>query len=310
VGTNLALEFLARPGTTLRVLDIAPSTSAQPPLIDPRVEIRYGDIRDADAVSAATKGVDAVIHLAAQTGVVESFSDPRLSLAVNVDGTLNVLQAARRHNVRRIICASSNAAVGAHEPPLTECSVPRPTSPYGASKLAAEALCHAFADAYGLEAISLRFSNLYGPWSIHKGSVVATFFKRLLANEAVVLHGDGRQTRDFLYSGDLTRAIRLAVESPVVEHLYQVASGCETSIADLARACVAVAKRHGLPEAAIQYGEARIGDVPRNYSSIDRIKAGLGFVPSVTLLEGLERTWEWFQLAGVTLQTATRYGTK
>ena len=310
VGTNLAIEFLARPGTSLRVLDIAPAGTAQPPLLDPRVEIRYGDVRDAEAVASAARGANAIVHLAAQTGVVESLSDPRTSVAINVEGTLNVLEAARHADIRRVVCASSNAAVGRHEPPLDEGSLPRPTSPYGATKLAGEALCHAFAEAYGLETVSLRFSNLYGPWSIHKGSVVATFFRRLLAGDPIVLQGDGLQTRDFLYTEDLTRAVRLAVESPRVERVYQVATGRETSIAELARACLSVAETHGGRQTAIEYGEPRAGDLSRNVSSIDLIRTGLGFVPAVSLRDGLERTWAWFQRAGMTTQAAYHYGTE
>ena len=310
VGTNLALEFLSQPGTVLRVLDVAAPSTAQAPLLDPRVDIRQGDVRDAAAVVSAAEGMDAIVHLAAQTGVVESLADPRTSVSINVDGTLNVLEAARQHSIRRVVCASSNAAVGRHEPPLDELTVPQPTSPYGATKLAGEALCHAFADSYGMDTVSLRFSNLYGPWSIHKGSVVATFFRHLIAGKPIVLHGGGRQTRDFLHAEDLTRAIRLAVESPIVDRVYQVASGRETSIAELAAACVSVARRHGSAPPTVQYAEPRAGDVPRNYSSIDKITSRLGFVPTVSLNEGLERTWAWFQSAGMTAQTAEHYGTK
>jgi UDP-glucose 4-epimerase len=299
VGTNLVTGFLDGPDVRLRVLDNGSAGPPQPPLDDPRVEIRIADVRDRAAVDDAAASVDAIVHLAAQTGIVDSLSEPRSSVAINVEGTLNVLEAARRHGVRRVVCASSNAAVGRHEPPLDEDCLPQPISPYGATKLAAEALCCAFAEAYGLETVALRFSNVYGPWSVHKGSVVATFFRRVLRREPIVIHGSGDQTRDFLFTEDLTWAVRLAIERPVVGRVYQVASGRETAIRELARACQHIGEKDLGHPVAVEYRMARAGDVPRSYSSIARIGAELGFVPTISLDEGLRRTWAWFRAAGV-----------
>lgn len=294
VGTNFAVDVLARPGVTLRVLDNGSAGPAQPPLHHPQVEVVIADVRDAVAVCAACRGVDAVLHLAAQTGVVESLEDPLVSVAINVDGTVNVLEAARQAGVRRVVVASSNAAVGAHEPPLHEEAPARPVSPYGATKLAGEALCSAWQHAYGMRTVALRFSNLYGPWSVHKGSVVASFFRAALAGRPLVVHGDGTQTRDMLYTGDLNRALMTALTHPAAAGVYQVGSGVETAIGDLARQVAALVARSGIA-VRVESAPARAGDVARNYSSVERLASQLGFRPEVGLEEGLRQTWAWFQ---------------
>jgi UDP-glucose 4-epimerase len=298
VGTNLAIGLLEQPGWGVRVFDNRPSSVAQAPLASDRVEIVTGDIRDAAAIARTARGVDVIVHLAAQTGVVESLDDPRTSVDINVTGLLNVLEAARAGGVRRVVAASSNAAVGRHEPPLSETSVPYTISPYGATKLAGEALATAYFEAYGLETVSLRFSNLYGPWSAHKGSVVASFYRRIRSGAPIVVHGDGQQTRDFLYTGDLTRALVATVREALPSRVYQVASGQETSIRRLAELCAETAAAGGGPRVEVQYDEPRAGDVPRNFSDVRRIARELGFSPAVSLEDGLQRTWSWFQTTG------------
>ena len=144
------------------------------------VEFVSGDLRDAEAIRLAISGVDAVIHLAADTRVVDSVANPTHNFDVNVVGSFNLLMAMREAGVTRIINASTGGAIiGNAEPPVREEMVPSPLSPYGASKLAVEGYCSTFAHAYGFQATSLRFSNVYGPRSYHKGSVVATFFKKI-----------------------------------------------------------------------------------------------------------------------------------
>ncbi len=177
-------------------------------------EIIEADILDADTLAAAARGVYGVVHLAAQTGVVASVEDPRADLEVNVGGTLNALLAARDGGASAFVFASSGAPLGSVDPPGHEGLAPRPLSPYGASKLAGEGLCSAFAGSYGLAANALRFTNVYGPYSYHKGSVVAAFMKRIMDGEPLVVYGDGSQTRDFLYVDDLCRGGHRGARTP------------------------------------------------------------------------------------------------
>ncbi len=175
------------------------------------VELVVGDIRKADVCIAAAAGMDAVVHLAANTGVRPSVRNPRMDMEANVIGTFNILEAARLNNVRRFIFASSGAPIGECRPPIHEEMPAHPISPYGASKLAGEGYCSAYCKAYGLETVCLRFSNIYGPNSGHKNSVIAKFIKKALNKETIEIYGDGEQTRDFIFIEDLIRAIHLSV---------------------------------------------------------------------------------------------------
>jgi UDP-glucose 4-epimerase len=170
--------------------------------------------------------------------------------------------------------------------------VPRPVSPYGASKLVGEGYCSAFFGSYGLNTVALRFSNVYGPYSHNKGSVVAQFFRNLMRKEPLVVYGDGEQTRDFLYVTDLVEAIVLADKSETPGEVFQIASGRETSI----RTVLDTMKKV-LPELSfdIRYEPSRAGEISRNYASIEKARRMLGYDPKTKLDDGLKNTWQWFQ---------------
>jgi len=293
IGVNLvrALAPLAR---GLRVLDNL-SAGRRQDLENLPVELRVADIRDQVAVDKAMAGVEVVVHLAAHTGVVQSVADPATDLSVNVAGTLNLLQAAVRHGVSRFIFASTGGAiVGAATPPVHEDLPPRPLSPYGAGKLAAEGYCSAFWGSYGLKTVSLRFSNIYGPYSYHKGSVIAKFFRQILAGEELTVFGDGEQTRDFLYVQDLCEAILTAVHAEVpFGRLIQLGTGRETSINALLKLLRVTVGARRFPE--VRYADPRAGEVLRNFVSIARAGEHLQFAPRTDLAVGLKLTWEWFQ---------------
>jgi UDP-glucose 4-epimerase len=268
------------------------------------VEFIKGDILDRAAVSEAVVGHSGVVHLAAQTGVPGSLLDPRKDCETNVVGTLNLLEACRSEKARvevptndghgrgpRFIIASSNAPLGRQAPPATEDKAPLPISPYGASKLAGEGYCLAYNGSWGLETVALRFGNVYGPFSVHKNSVVAKFFKDVLASGQVVVDGDGEQTRDFIYAEDLCRAILLALENSVSGEIFQIATGVETSIRSLAGLIREVAGR----DVHVEHGPARQADIQRNYSSVSKAKALLDWESNVDLAEGLRETWRWFR---------------
>lgn len=268
------------------------------------VEFIHGNILDRATAQKAVANQDGVIHLAAQTGVPNSLRDPCSDCEVNVLGTLQLLEACRAEKRRgeaqgndtgrrgpRFIFASSNAPLGRQLPPATEDKAPLPISPYGASKLAGEAYCLAYHGSWGLGTVALRFGNVFGPFSKHKSSVVAKFVAESLAGGALVVDGDGQQTRDFVYVGDLCRAILLALESSVAGEVFQVATGTEITIGTLARLVQKVSRR----ETAITHGPARQADIRQNYSAIGKIQRLLGWQPEVELEQGLEVTARWFR---------------
>lgn len=289
IGGNL-LRVLAARGVAVRVLDDLSMGRREDA---GQAELVVADIRDAAAVQQAMRDVDVVVHLAAHTRVIESIDDPLGSFDANVRGTLTVLEAVRRRDgIRRFILASTGGAIlGDAEPPVHEDMPARPLSPYGASKLACEGYCSAYFGAYGVPTVALRFSNVYGPGSERKGSVVAAFLRAVAAGQPLVVYGDGRQTRDFLYVDDLCNAVVAAADRPCDGQVFHIASGRETSIADLADAIRGVCGH----DVTIDRRPARTGEVRRNSARIDRARAVLGFEPAVELADGLARTWRWFQ---------------
>ena len=294
VGSSVA-RLLADRGDRVRILDDLSIGRAE--YLDgvPHELIR-AQLVDGASVARAVQGADGVVHLAARAGIPDSVTDPLGTFEVNVLQLLGVLDAARRAGVPRFVFASSNAAAGDHEPPADETDLPHPVSPYGASKLAGEAYCQAYAATYGMAACALRFSNAYGPRSLHKKSVVAAWVRAALAGEPVTIHGDGEQTRDFVYVDDLGRAVLAALDAPpesVAGELFQVGTGRETTVNELA---VALEQAVGRPIDIVR-GPARAGDIRRNVSRVDKARERLGYRAAVALEEGLALTVAWFRSA-------------
>ena len=293
VGVNL-IRLLASRGIAVRVLDDL-SQGRRTDLDGLGADLVVGDIRERATVERALDGVDVVVHLAAHTRVVESIADPLESFDVNARGTLVLLDAARRRGgLRRFVFASTGGAIlGDATPPVHEDMPARPLAPYGASKLAGEGYCSAYFGSYGLPTVALRFSNVYGPYSYQKASVVAAFFKRILAGEPLVLYGDGTQTRDFLFVGDLCRGILGAVEHECAGQVFHIAAGVETPIGELTERLLAVTGTR----VPVERRPARAGEVYRNCARIDRARSVIGFDPSTSLDAGLAATWAWFREA-------------
>lgn len=290
VGVNLIPKLLAQ-GLNVRVLDDL-SVGKHDDIRSLDVDFQQGDIRDPAAVFKACAGIDAVVHLAAHTRVVESVSNPELNFEINAVGTFNVLRAAVDAGVKKLVFASTGGAIlGEQAPPVHEGMVPRPTSPYGASKLAGEAYCSAFYGSFGLKTTALRFSNVYGPYSYHKGSVVAHFFKSVLQKQPLIVYGDGQQTRDFIFVDDIVNAILLAIEKDAAGEVFQIASGRGTSVQTLIGK---MKKLFAGVEIDVRYEGFRAGEITHNYSSIDKASRMLGYSPKVELDDGLKRTWDWF----------------
>lgn len=260
-------------------------------------ELVSGDILDVDLMRRLAQEHEAVIHLAAQTGVPGSILDPRQDCVTNVLGTLNVLEGCRsawqdRAGPRKFVFASSNAPLGRQLPPAREDKAPLPISPYGASKLAGEAYSLAYFGSWGLPTVALRFGNVYGPFSAHKNSVVAKFCKDALGGRDLIVDGDGGQTRDFIFVGDLVEAIvKALLNGSVRGEVFQIATGIETSITELAERIQSLFGR----EVSIQHGPTRRGDAQRNYSAIGKAAALLDWTPRTDLEQGLRLTVDWFR---------------
>lgn len=316
IGRNLVQALRARSNDAIRIIDnlsvgtrddlarIAPFAELDPATVrgsdpDAPIELVAGDIGDASLMERVTAGMDVVVHLAANTGVAQSVADPRFDCVTNVIGTLNCLEACRRIGVRRFVFASSGAPVGECEPPIHEELPAHPVSPYGASKLAGEAYCSAYWRSFGIETIALRFGNCYGPLSSHKGSVVAKFIREAAAGRSWEIYGDGRQTRDFIFVGDVVDAIiRSGTTDGIGGEVFQIATNAETTILELVAKLGDTLARHGIAAGGTHHGDARVGDVRRNYSDTRKARRMLGWKPEVDLEDGLDRTVKWFLAKG------------
>ncbi len=262
----------------------------------PTIELYIGDIRNKEVVEKATKRVELIIHLAANTGVSPSVENPLLDMESNVIGTFNLLEASKRCNIKRFVFASSGASIGETEPPIHEEKVPRPLSPYGASKIAGEGYCSAYCRTFGIKTVSLRFGNVYGPLSKHKNSVVAKFIKKALNGETLEIYGDGNQTRDFIFIDDLIQAIKLATKTDVGGEVFQIATHKETTINELAEKIKVVVENETGKKVDVIYSKPRLGDIRRNYSDISKARKILKYEPRYDIDKGLKHTFEYFKM--------------
>jgi len=263
-----------------------------------RVKFHVGDITDFQFVQKVVGDYDVVIHEAAVVSVRRSVENPQLTNAVNVGGTMNLLKAAVDSKIQKFIYASSSSVYGDTEVfPKVESLNPSPVSPYGVSKLAAENYCKTFFKVYGLNTISLRYFNVYGPrqkYGPYSG-VIPTFIKKIVDNNPPTIFGDGEQTRDFTFVEDVVEANMQCLERNLNGGaVYNIAGGRTVSINDLARQIALVL---GKPELKPVHGPERKGDIKTSYADIGLAYRELGYKPSFSLSEGLKRVIDWF-LAG------------
>lgn len=290
IGANLVKYFLDRGNCNITVYDNLSSCTKENlerAVKDSRQEgeVRFieGDILDFTKLNRAVKGHTAVIHLAAHTRVIESLENPGENFEINSKGVFNILEASRKNKVKKFIFASSNASLGEQISPINEKMVPRPLSPYGATKLFGEALCCAYFHSYGLKTVSLRFANAYGPYSEHKTSVVARFIKRVKEGKPLEIYGDGNQTRDFIHAKDICRAVYLSLNYDQSNYniwgeVFQIGTGKETKIKDLADM---LRENITAKKSKLYFIKPRKGEIRRNFSHIDKARKILGFSPSV-----------------------------
>lgn len=293
IGANL-VSRLKGEGHTITILDNFSRGSRD--LLDSPGDysVVEGDIRDPEVLGKTFPDHDAVIHLAAYGSVVESVEAPEENFSVNAEGTFRVLEAARDAGIGQMVFASTGGAlIGNAAPPVDESSVPRPISPYGASKLTGEGYCCAFANAYDISITALRFANVIGPISAHKKGAVTAFFKAVMENKPIQIFGDGQATRDFLFVDDLCRGIEAALRAKKPGfNCFHLASGREVSVRELAEIARETA---GSPDHPIVFHDKRRGEVERNFANYDLARRELGFEPQVSLEEGMRITWEWFK---------------
>ncbi|MGE4291125.1 MAG: NAD-dependent epimerase/dehydratase family protein [Desulfovibrio sp.] len=312
IGTALVRRLLAEnPGVRIRVLDnlsvgnlgyLAAACDytvqtreqlgddSEPPV---GVTFFQGDIRNPEDAEAAARGVDVIVHLAANSGVPYSIEHPRFDMESNVLGAFNMLEAARLNGVGHFVLASSSAVAGAASPPMHEKMIPRPMSPYGASKLAGEGYCSTYFHSYGVKTVSLRFGNVYGPCPSHKTSVVSKFIHRALEGLPCEIYGDGKQTRDFIFIEDIVGAVVAAAHYDQGGEVFQIATSKERTVGEMAELLAEALGRYGV-KVAIEYKEPRRGDVVRNYSDTTKANTLLGWKASMELEPGLAVTAEHF----------------
>jgi UDP-glucose 4-epimerase len=294
IGSNLARALLER-GDELRILDnFSTGNRANLAELADDVELVEGDLRSYERVHAAVRGVEVVFHQGALPSVPRSVQDPLTTTAVNVEGTLNVLLAARDEGVRRIVNASSSSVYGnGGELPRVETQAPDPISPYAVAKLAAERFCTSFSRVYAMEIVSLRYFNVFGPRqdpTSQYAAVVPRFISAIAAGEPVTVYGDGEQSRDFTYVDNVVVANLLAADAPGVSGaILNVATGGSTTVNELADAIGGLLGRS--VEKAFE--PAREADVHDSWGDLSEARRLLGYEPRVGLSEGLRRTAEF-----------------
>jgi len=299
IGSALVERLTSQGAAALRIVDDL-SSGTKEALHDvakpsDTIELTVGTVLDEQLAIRLAAGVDVIVHLAANTGVAPSIENPRADFMTNVLGTLNYLEAARQCAVPHFVFASSGASVGDVTPPIHEELPPRPVSPYGAGKAAGEAYCAAYARAFGIKTVALRFANVYGPRSSHKESLVAKFIRQALAGEPLEVYGDGHQTRDFIAVGDLVEAIVRAAVADVAGEVFQIATNRETTVKEIADRLKALIDPLGVtPPVKVVYGPARRGDVRRNVADVGKAQRLLGWQPRTSIEDGLALTLRWF----------------
>jgi nucleoside-diphosphate-sugar epimerase len=296
IGSHL-VEALLQKGVRVRVLDNY--LTGKPENLDPfrgRVEVFEDDIRDLGACRKACAGMEFVLHQAALPSVPRSIEDPATTNDINVGGTLNLLRAAAEAKVRRLVFASSSSVYG-DEPrlPKREGTEGKPLSPYAVSKRVGELYGQVFAEAYGLETVSLRYFNVFGPRqdpTSQYAAAVPLFITKILAGEAPTVYGDGEQSRDFTYVGNIVEANLLACRAPAASGgIFNVACAEQVTVNTLIEKINALLGRTVRPA----YADPRPGDIRHSFADIEAARAGLGFEPKVGFEEGLRKTIAWYQ---------------
>ena len=300
IGSHLT-EELARRGQRVRVVDNLVTGKRQNLAHIAEVEFLQGDLADAAVARRAVDGVDFVLHQAAIPSVPRSVQDPLTSHVANIDATLNVLIAARDAHVKRVVYAGSSSAYGDTPTlPKVETMATGPLSPYALQKLVGEQYCQMFTRLYGLETVTIRYFNVFGPRqdpSSPYSGVISLFISALCEGRRPTIYGDGEQTRDFTYVANVVQGVLKASAAPAANaEVINVATGGRISINTLFQAVRTLVDAHVDPV----YSPARAGDVRDSQADIGKARHLLGYEPDVTFEEGLKKTVEWYRAAQTT----------
>ena len=293
IGSHLVRHLLAK-GEQVTALDNLSTGLAEN--LPPEAKLVEMDILDEDLPKVvATGAFDAIVHLAAQTMVDTSIKNPLLDTRENLLGTVQVLEAARAANVKRVIFASTAAVYGDVKEdalPVREAQATLPLSFYGLSKLSVEKYLEMYENLYGMEYVVLRFANVYGERQGDggEGGVISIFAKAVAEGRDITIYGDGEQTRDFVYAGDIAEGIWAALRTEEVNAAYNLSTQTETSLRELVSLLAEIRGREIVPK----YGAEREGDIYKSMLSNNRARRGLDWQPVTTLAEGLRRTYEYF----------------
>jgi len=296
IGSNLAHALVAR-GDEVRILDDL-SSGRRENLSDiaEKVSLIVGDIRNMATLQRVMAGVDYVLHHAALPSVARSVEAPLISHDVNINGTLNVLEAARQAGVKRLVYAASSSAYGETPVlPKVEHMKPEPISPYGICKLVGEYYCRVYTNTFDLPCVALRYFNVFGARQAPNSdyaAVVPKFVTLMLAGESPTVHGDGGQTRDFCYIDNVVEANLRALEAPAAPgHVYNVACGERVSLLDLVEAINVALGTHIEP----QFTESRAGDIRDSLADIGAARRDLGYTGAISFRVGLLRAIDWYR---------------
>ena len=302
IGSTLVRSLLEQKDAEVEVVDnLLTGHARNLEEIRHRVELHRVDIRDRDALGPILRGADTVFHLAAIPSVPRSIDEPRLSHEVNIDGTFNVLDAAVGAGVRRFIYAASSSAYGDSETlPKSESMLPQPKSPYAVQKLVGEHYASVFHSCFGLETVSLRFFNVYGPRqdpSSPYSGVLSLFMKHVLERTPPTIFGDGEQSRDFTYVEDVAALCIKAAAAPsrAAGKMFNAGNGGGYTLNQV----WSMLQRIEGVEIAAKFGPPRAGDVRHSMADTRRAMAELGHAPRFTIEEGLRKTLEWYRTAEV-----------
>jgi len=298
IGSHITEELLRRGNSVIVLDDLSSGKEDNLGHLTGNLELVKGSICDTDVVGSTCRGADYVLHLAARTSVPRSVLEPIQTNQVNIDGTLNVLIAARDAKVKRVVFAASSSAYGeTAELPKRESMEPSPISPYGVTKLVGELYAQVCGRVYGLENVSLRFFNVFGPrqdpTSQYSG-VLSRFITALLSGNQPVIFGDGEQSRDFTYVENVVDACLRACEAPGASgKVFNVGTGTRFSLNETLRLLGKISGKN----AKAKYDPPRSGDIRDSQADITLAKKILGYQPGVQFEEGLRRTWEWYATA-------------
>ena len=259
-----------------------------------RINVVNADVKNSTFANKITKNIDCVIHLAAESGVDLSIKNPRKSFDININGTFNYLDACRINNVKNFIFASSGSVFGDAKPPMSEMTLKNPISTYGSSKLSIETFCETYSKVFEINTTILRFSNAYGPYSLHKKSIVANYSKNIIDGRPISINGDGKTTRDYIHVSDIVKAIYNSLKQKDSHQNFNISTGKQTSINTLLKKIINIFSKFGYKKIIIKHQKERRGDMRFNSMSSKKYLKHYKENKFINVNDGLRNTIEWF----------------